>query len=170
MRHLLFLFILIACASCDAQKKVVAQEIEETPAPEEVMDAISVVRESNAIAQWTFSKKETGQPNEYLITATLKLANDWHIFDFNPGGDGLLIAPDFTFENKELEVVSKKAVGKLISSNFAGVEEKVRYYENQVRFELVVRSNTEKISGSVYYQLCDHEKCLAPTEEPFRLN
>lgn len=170
MRNLLFLLVVIACASCDVQKKVAAQEPDELISIENSRDPARIVSESNSIAQWSFSKKETKQPNEYLITATLKLANDWHIFDFNPGGDGLLIAPDFSFENKELEVVSKKAIGKLISSNFAGVDEKVRYYENQVRFELVVRSNTEKINGAVYYQLCDHEKCLAPTDQNFTLN
>lgn len=164
MRNLVFILCVLVCVSCNTQKKVTQKVKTDVPA------VGSVKIGEQKIADWTFAKERTDKKNEYKIIATLKLAKDWHIFDFNPGGDGFLIAPDFTFTTEGVEVLKKEIIGEVIIYRFKGMEADARFYENEVRFEVLVRSNEEKISGSVYYQLCDHEKCLAPTDQMFILN
>jgi hypothetical protein len=162
MQNILLLLSLALCISCGTQKKaIVATEI----AKEKVTP---LADEPEAIANWTFNKEQTAEPNNYLITAHLKLSKHWHIFDFEPGGDGLLIAPEFNFDNENVTIVKKEAQGELINAQVSGMGN-VRYYENEVSFKVLIRSNTEAINGSVYYQLCDETKCIAPTEEPFNL-
>lgn len=170
MRNLLFFIITVVCASCTAQKKAVVSKDVIEPDTEISISAPMNNHQAQPIAEWNFKKEKTSKANEYLLIAQLKLAKDWHIFDFDPGGDGFLIAPDFTFESEGVEILKKEAKGQLISTAFEGVTGDVRYYENSVSFQLLVRSNFEQLSGSVYYQLCDHEKCLAPTEKTFTVN
>lgn len=161
MKNAVLLFFIACCISCSVKKPVVVD------APKTAIAVADVAKgNSNPMAIWTFTKNETSEPNQYMITAQLKLAKNWHIFDFEPGGDGLLIAPEFSFKGKDVQILKKEAVGTIITTKFAGVDGDVRYYENEVSFKVLVRSNDKDIKGSVYYQICDHEKCLAPTEEP----
>jgi len=163
MRYSLIFLFLIICSACGAQKEKNEVKSERI--------ALDQPRYNNPlqVATWTFSAQSTNEADVYLIQAKLSLANDWHIFDFEPGGDGYLIAPEISFTTEGLSVLSKKAVGNLVSAKLAGMEKEVRYFENEVSFELRVRSKHKELKGSVYYQLCDHEKCLAPTDEPFTL-
>lgn len=117
--------------------------------------------------KWSFAIEKTEKANEYLIKAKGELKPNWHIFDLNPGGDGFLIAPEFSFSNPAIKQLHNEAKGQIITNEFPGVDGKVRYYENEVSFNVLIRSKENEINGSIYYQICDHEKCLAPTEEPF---
>ncbi len=161
MRNLILLLFISICISCSAQKAAKVSEKSENIMSTSKDQAIP-------IASWAFTKEKSNAPNEYVITAKLLLAKHWHIFDFEPGGDGLLIAPKFNFDNDQVKLIKKEAVGEIINSQISGMGN-VRYYENEVSFKVFIRSNTEAISGSVYYQLCDEQKCMAPTEEPFNL-
>ena len=163
MRNLVFLFFISICFSCNAQKETIVTK-------KDLSVDLNTSHQRKPIAMWLFTKDEQKESNEYLISAEVSLQKGWHIFDFNPGGDGLQIAPAFSFQNKDVEIISQKMEGDLIATKFAGMDEEVRYYENKVRFAVLVRSKSKEIRGSVYYQLCDHEKCLAPTEETFDLN
>ncbi len=160
MKNLILLLFIASSISCGTQKKA-AETVRKQP------NAVLNTAKENSIATWSFKKENSDKANHYLITANLVLAKDWHIFDFKPGGDGLLIAPDFTFDDKDITIISKKAEGKLVTAKLDGMDDDVRFYENQVSFKLLVRSNKKTLNGSVYYQLCDHEKCLVPTEESF---
>lgn len=135
-----------------------------------MLSTSAVSQDMKDFIKWEIKIEKTKKANEYLVKAQAKLEPDWHIFDLDPGGDGFLIAPDFEFEDKKVEVIKKTAEGKLISTEFAGVDGKVRFYENKVSFNALIRSNAKEIKGSIYYQICDHEKCLAPTEESFDLH
>lgn len=162
MRNAVLLLFIVCCISCGVKKSVAVEPQKTT------IVGIGGI-DPKPIAVWTFTKEETSEQHQYIIIAQLKLAKDWHIFDFNPGGDGLLIAPEFSFENKDVQILNKEADGKLITAKLDGLDDDVRYYENEVSFKLLVRSNNKELKGLAYYQLCDHEKCLAPTEESFNL-
>jgi hypothetical protein len=163
MRYSIFILLLVVCSSCGAQKE------QKEAQPERISLEVATNNDPLQVATWKFSAESTNEVDVYLVKANLSLANDWHIFDFEPGGDGYLIAPDISFTTEGLTVISKKAVGELVTAKLAGMEKKVRYYENKVSFEVRVRSKEKDIKGSVYYQLCDHEKCLAPTDQSFSL-
>ena len=167
MRNGIFLLFLIVCTSCGAQKKVESKKVETIAT--ETISIGSSVDDTETVAKWNYEIEKLDKSNEYKITANLKLDHGWHIFDFQPGGDGLLIAPEINFTSKDVTVLDKKAVGKLVTAQLAGMDDKVRYYENEVSFMVRVRSKNKEFKGSVYYQLCDHEKCLAPAENPFIL-
>jgi len=163
MRNSILLLFIILCFSCKAKKEVEVSKKENT------IGIVSVSKDRPvAMANWSFTKLKTEVPNEYIVEAKLQLAKHWHIFDFEPGGDGLLIAPEFNFDNSAILILKKEAEGELISDQISGMGN-VRYYEDEVSFKVLVRSNTEVIKGSVYYQLCDEEKCMAPSEELFNL-
>jgi hypothetical protein len=167
MRSISFLFLLAFCFSCNAQKEAITNTPKETTKETTISNVLSKPR---PVAIWNISKQDHSEPNQYMLTAKLILDKGWHIFDFNPGGDGLLIAPAFSFESKDVEIIKKEMVGTLVTAKLAGMDDDVRYYENEVSFKVLIRSKKKEIKGSVYYQLCDHEKCLAPTEELFDLN
>lgn len=119
--------------------------------------------------KWNISISKTEIPFEYEIRAVAELDAHWHVFDLEPGGDGLLIGPEFQFATHHIEIISVKAKGDLITKDMDGVGV-VRYYENEVSFIAHVRAKTQEIKGTIYYQLCDPEKCLPPTEVPFTLS
>ena len=116
MRSLLFLLFLAICTSCGAQKKMEAST-----------ESTSVDRNDlNSVASWKYEVKKLTSTNEYMITANVKLDKGWHVFDFKPGGDGFLIAPEINFSSKDITILDKQAVGKLVVAKMAGMEESVR--------------------------------------------
>ena len=135
-----------------------------------VLLTLSIVSKGQDLSKyisWKFELEKTKNANEFLIKATATLEPNWHIFDLDPGGDGLLIAPEFSFSNDKVKLINTKSQGKVITATIAGVEDPVRYHEKKVSFLALVRSNAKELKGSIYYQICDHEKCWAPTEEAF---
>ena len=62
---------------------------------------------------WSFKVKKV-QANDYELTIHCTLKPEWHLWSIDPGGDGLLIPPSFTFnKNSDIEIVGKiKEKGK----------------------------------------------------------
>lgn len=120
---------------------------------------------------WSFEvKKKSG--NEYDLILKVNLKKEWHLYSMNPGGDGSLIAPSFTFnKNKDIKLngkIKEKGKNKLITETIDGIDGAVHYYEDQITYTqaITVTKNT-KITGEYSYQTCNHEKCLNPTTKPF---
>ncbi|MBS1584535.1 MAG: thioredoxin family protein [Bacteroidetes bacterium] len=117
---------------------------------------------------WTFEAKKKGN-NNYDLIFHLKLQPHWHIWSFNPGGDGSLISPSFTFDKTgTLKLDGKtKEKGKLITEDNPAVGI-VHMYLNQVDYiQSVAVTGNGKITGKYKYQVCDTEKCLAAKTKPF---
>ena len=118
---------------------------------------------------WNFSIKKVNG-GDYTLTALCKLKPEWHLWSLTPGGDGMLIAPSFTFEkNKDIAAVGKvEEKGKKISQEFPGVDGVTHYFEKEVTYTQKFKaSKNTTLKGSVNYQVCDHSQCLAPKDKSF---
>ena len=81
-------------------------------------------------ASWTYEVKKSGDKQYKLITH-LKLKPHWHIWSFNPGGDGMLIPPSFTFDKRAGVTFKGKVTehGKMKSKVMIDGDPASRYFE-----------------------------------------
>jgi thiol:disulfide interchange protein DsbD len=118
---------------------------------------------------WKFSAKKISG-NEYELLINCKIKPEWHLWSMQPGGDGLLDPPRFSFaKNKDIELIGKiKEKGKRIDKEFPGTDGITHFYENEVSYiqKFKVKANTE-LKGSYHYQSCDHSQCLKGVDKEF---
>lgn len=118
---------------------------------------------------WTFSTKKISD-DVYEVQAKVKIKPEWHLWSIKPGGDGMQIPTDISFEkNPNFSALGgMKESGKKLSKEFPGIDGIAHFYENQATFtrRIKVKGNTT-IKGELSYQTCDHEKCLAPVYKPY---
>lgn len=118
---------------------------------------------------WTFEAKKTGE-NKYDIILHMKLKEHWHIWSFNPGGDGLQVAPEIKINKSDKVKLEGKVAekGDKKSGEMDGVDGIVNYFENKVDYvqKVSVTGNTT-ITGSYKYQVCDDKMCLPPKTKKF---
>jgi thiol:disulfide interchange protein len=122
-------------------------------------------------SKWTFeAKKKAG--NRYDLIVHLKLPEKWHIYSFNPGGDGMELAPAITFgKNDHVKLSGKvKEQGKLISEKMDGIDGIVNMYKGSVDYiqQATINGNTT-ITGAYSYQICNDEMCLPPAKKSFSI-
>lgn len=102
---------------------------------------------------------------ELVITA--KMDKGWHLYSFDPGGDGSLIAPEIKItKTADIELLGKvKENGKLITEEIDGVGT-IHYFKEKVEYVQKVRyKKLGTVKANVYYQTCDDKGCLPPTDE-----
>lgn len=121
--------------------------------------------------KWKFTaQKENDSTFNLVITANL--VEGWHIFSMNPGGDGSLLPPEFTFtKNNHVKLLGKmKENGKISHEDTKDVMGVVNYYLGKVTYtqKAIVTANTT-LEGSVYYMVCDENACLPPEELDFKI-
>ncbi len=120
---------------------------------------------------WTWEAKKTGE-NKYDVIFHLKLAEHWHIWSLNPGGDGMQIPPEIKFnKNPAVKLEGKlKEKGKLITEVIDGIDGAVNEYKEKVEYtqKITVTGNTT-ITGTYMYQVCDESSCLPPKTKKFSL-
>jgi len=139
---------------------------------------LSLFASLNTVAQiqkdptkWSYEvKKKAGKENTYDLVFNVKLDPHWHLWAFEPGGDGMLISPSFDFKkNPDVKLIGKvKEAGKKISKDFDGEEGDEHMFENNVTYTqtVEVKQNTT-ITGKHIYQSCDETRCLSPVTKPF---
>ena len=117
---------------------------------------------------WTYSTKKI-KDQDYEVKFECKLKPHWHIFSFNPGGDGLSLPPTFNFTpSADYKLVgSVSESGKKISEVMIKGEPEFYYFENKVVYtqKVKVLKNTT-IKGKHTYQVCE-SSCLAPVTKNF---
>ena len=121
---------------------------------------------------WDF-KAEIEENETYLIsTATIK--KGYHINSQFLGNDGPISTEINFTPNKNYKLVGKnKELSKTITKFDEVFDMDVVYFINKAIFKQkieVLSKEDFKIIGSVYFQVCDEEKCLMPTEEDFEIN
>ncbi len=107
---------------------------------------------------------------ELIITANMD--KGWHLYSFKPGGDGMLIAPEVTFEkNKDFSLIGKVTEnGKKITEDVKGVGV-IYYFKDEVKYSQKIKFTKKgKIKANVYYQTCDDQGCLPPTDESIEID
>ncbi len=115
------------------------------------------------------------KPGEGELVLKVKINKGYHLFSFNPGGDGSSIPPEVNFKlPKGVTAVGKvKESGKLIKHEEKSLDIILNYYENLVTYTQAVKYNKlEKGKGSFYFQICNQEMCFPPTEMeiPYDMN
>ncbi len=106
---------------------------------------------------------------EAEIIITGKIAKSWHMYSFNPGGDGLAIVPDVQIEAvKGIQKLGKvKERGKLITEEVIG--EKWNWYKNKVQYIQKIKFDNldKKLKWNIYYTICNDQGCLPPVTENY---
>ncbi len=118
---------------------------------------------------WTYEVRKAGN-NEYKLLFHLSLKEGWHIYSLEPGGDGTLIPPSFTFEKGAFYKLKGSVTeqGKLEKKQRDGVDGIVREYHNKVTYtQVVTATGNGKVTGTLEYQVCDESMCLPPKSKAF---
>lgn len=122
--------------------------------------------------KWTYSIKDLGN-GEHAFTATATLDDGWYIYSAtNPEGP---IPTTFAIDSNDLakvELLSEKPeeVSEHKKSGYDSVfEVDITKYSESVDFvqKLKFKDPNAQVAGSMYFQVCDDEKCLRPTTEEF---
>jgi len=107
------------------------------------------------------AKKISG--DKYELVLHMQIPDKWHIYSFNPGGDGMEIAPTLIFSpNDTVKLIgSVKENGKLVSEHLDGTDGIVNMYKDKVDYvqEATISANT-KITCKYTYQVCNDQLCL----------
>lgn len=132
----------------------------------------SVMAQQPQMVKWHFSITPLSKTATYTIKAKANIEAGWHLFTTTPGGDGLLIPTALTLDNIEKVEVQGETTntGSVITKEMEGMGV-VNYFEKEATYELTFKNKGEKrITGNVYFQLCNDKMCLPPTEVKFDLN
>ena len=109
------------------------------------------------------------QTNEVLIEA--KIEQGWHLYSQVLKNDVGPIPTTFQFEeNKNVQLIGAVAQPKAIEAYDENFGSNLDYFAENVVFKQKVDFKKETIlKGSVYYMVCDDQRCLPPTEVPFEI-
>jgi thiol:disulfide interchange protein len=117
---------------------------------------------------WTYEvKKKDG--NKYELWFHLVLKNDYHIYSFDPGGDGTLLPPKFDFKkNASVKLLGKVKEKGTIKTETIEEIGTIRYFKHKADYvqEIEVTGNTS-VTGVHEYQVCNDVGCLAPVRKDF---
>jgi thiol:disulfide interchange protein len=124
--------------------------------------------------KWKFEVEKTG-PNEALLKAVATIDPGWHLYSQYIEMTEDQFGPEvtvFTFDkNPAVKLLGKvEEKGKIteeITPLFDNI--KVRYFSNKATFVQKVQLNAAetKVTGNVYYMVCDDKQCLPPEEYDF---
>ena len=124
----------------------------------------------NTHTKWDFEIVK--QENKYLVRASVLLETGWHIFSSNPGGDGSLTSTELEINElkKQKTSIEYQEFGELHEKEIAGIGS-VRFYENNAVFQIEFNelTNIKTLNGSVNFQICNDQMCMAPTTKNFTL-
>src|SRR5690554_5759705 len=126
---------------------------------------------SDGKIKWNFSANKIDDTTFNLnISATL--IDGWHIFAFDPGGDGSLLPPEFTFEkNRHIKLIGELTEnGTIFQEDTKDVMGVINYFKGKVVYnqKAIVTGNTT-LKGNVYFMICDDTGCLPPEELEFSI-
>jgi hypothetical protein len=137
-----------------------------------VVVAFTVQAQIENPVKWSYAAKKVND-KVYQVVITATLPKPWHIYSqYTPDGgpkptkivytkNPLLVISGEPKENGTLKTVHDK--------NF-GVD--VRYFGEKVEFVQTVQLKAAaktSVSGTIDYMVCNDEKCLPPTKQPFEI-
>ena len=132
--------------------------------------ACSVHAQTESLVKWSFSAVKKSD-KLYEVTASANVPKTWHIYSqATPKGGP--VATKITFKTNPLLVVdgAPKETGALKTMHDQVFDVDVKYYNDKVEFVQLVKLKTAaktNVSGTVEYMICNDEKCLPPTKQPF---
>lgn len=118
---------------------------------------------------WSFQLWGTDTKDEIDLVAEVNLEPGFHLFAFEPGGDGLLIGTDIQLDDSKYEVIRKEQIGHQVQKEIEGLG-LVNYYEEKVSYNIRIRTKEKKLQGSFIYQVCNDRMCFPPAEKSFDIS
>ena len=115
--------------------------------------------------KWSTSIEKVSE-TEYKLIAKAVIEPGWHLYSQNVP-DGGPIPTKFIFNEGEtftLKGKTKEGKGETVHDKIFNL--KIKYFSLNASFEqlVTVTENTKQLSGTVYFMVCDDERCLAPME------
>lgn len=123
-------------------------------------------------AKWSYNVKELSAD---MVELQFKVSLDpsWHIYSQHSDPNGP-IALEVTFDaDKNYERVGAVTEPKPHEEYEEVFKCTVRSFSGTVTFRQKIKRHTDKpfkVTGSLYYQLCDDGSCIAPDDVPFTFN
>jgi len=125
--------------------------------------------------KWVFEVLPAERPNEYILSFTAHVDNDWNIYSQNME-DGGPVPTSFTFDEVSPSCVLEEGklheIGDLKEGYDKVFEMVIRKYGHSVTFQkhLTLTGKSGTVSGSVRYMTCDSSICLPPKDVSFSFN
>lgn len=122
--------------------------------------------------KWDFSIEKDG--NELFFVATARMDKLWVLYSQDNDGEGP-IPTYFEFsDNENIRFIEENVVeyGDVISEFDELFETQVKKYKHEVVFKrkFTSKNKTGNIMGFVEFMTCDGQRCLPPTEIPFKVS
>lgn len=117
----------------------------------------------------TWTIKSEPADGMYRMIFHVSLQPGWHIWALNPGGDGSLIPPSFTFAKGAYTLEGETGEqGISVEGKMDGINGTVNYYMSEVQFTQMLKAKKgDVVKGEYTYQLCSDKVCLPPKTIPF---
>ena len=123
-------------------------------------------------AHWNYSVKELSA-DEVELRFTVKIDAGWHLYSQKSDPNGP-IPMEVTFdESKDYKRIGGVAEPKYHEEMDDVFKVMVRSFSGTVTFRQKIKRATDKpfkVTGSLYYQLCNDGSCIAPDDVPFTFN
>jgi hypothetical protein len=137
-----------------------------------VIAAVAVQAQIENPVKWSYAAKKVND-KVYQVVITATLPKPWHIYSqYTP--DGGPKPTKFIYTKNPLLVISgepkENGTLKTVHDNNFGVD--VKYFGEKVEFVQTVQLKTAaktSVSGTIDYMVCNDEKCLPPTKQPFEI-
>lgn len=116
--------------------------------------------------KWATSVEKVSD-TEYKLISKASIETGWHLYSQSvPEGGPIPTTFIFINDNNSLEFIGKtiEEEGHTVDDPVFGM--KIKFFENHATFvqHVKVPENTNKVSGTVEFMVCDDERCLPPTE------
>lgn len=124
--------------------------------------------------QWKVTLEKTDIKNEYLLHATGTIAEGYHIWHLEAGGDGSLINTEIEMDDPHGYVWKEEkweTDQKPIPVDLDYIEGTLFWHEKQVDIKrTLISDNSIPVEGKIIFQVCNEQYCYPPEESIFKLN
>jgi hypothetical protein len=137
-----------------------------------IIAVIAVHAQIESPVKWSYAAKKVND-KEYQVVITATLPKPWHIYSQHTP-DGGPKPTKILYTRNPLLVISgepkENGALKTVHDDNFGVD--VKYFGDKVEFVQNVQLKTAaktSVSGTIDYMVCNDEKCLPPTKQPFEI-
>jgi len=123
---------------------------------------------------WDFSAKKI-EGNTFEIIAKASIDEGWHLYSQHLDNIDGPVATEFTFNNEadEFELIEgTKEEGDLHTEYDKNFMMELSFFGNEATFtqKIKAKDGVAKVSGDVYFMVCDDVKCLPPEAVEFTID
>lgn len=137
-----------------------------------IIAAIAVCAQIENPVTWSYAANKVSD-KVYQVVITATLPKPWHIYSQHTPDNGPK-PTKIVYTKNPLVIISgepkENGALKVIHDDNFGVD--VKYFSDKVMFVQTVQLKTAaktSVSGTIDYMVCNDEKCLPPTKQPFEI-